>query len=466
MTMTREERLKFCSICKNRQMDINQGIICSISQASATFENECPHYIADEVAITKEAEKQKALEDSKRISGWLAFFLWVGLGGGGLVSLIYGISYVVDEGMGIFFSILYFATIISLFVTAIYAIWAFYNKRTNAVSAAKTYIVMIVLDGIIGLLLGRILKDGEWVPYIRQFVWAAIWYSFLMKSEDVDFIIPKESRTKGKVEKTTLSVYIGAIVLLLLSIVYMRESYNPDSMFFSKNTYITQSIEESNKELPMEINDGLTLQRVNMDEKVITYTFQLTSTYRYELDETYLEGNAKVNKYEMLHEFSIDPKSDEFVATCLENGYTVVYKYIDAIAEDLYQVEISPNEYSDAIKNPSYKCPSDVLSSYIYDYNVLLPVEYMGDGRLEKISMLNDSTILYEVTLPELTVDELKDIDSEYLNNYIKDEWDNLTDFVIRLAVVNQMTVGFQFKTYSGLKYLRVDITPAIYNQL
>lgn len=60
--MTREERVKFCSICKNRQMDINQGILCSQTKAYATFENECPDFIADDTAITKEAEKQKAGE--------------------------------------------------------------------------------------------------------------------------------------------------------------------------------------------------------------------------------------------------------------------------------------------------------------------------------------------------------------------------------------------------------------------
>lgn len=448
-------------------MDINQGIICSQTKAYATFENECPDFIADDTAITKEAEKQKALEDSKKISGWLALFLWVGLGGGGLFSLIKSIADVVNEGYGVYFSIVYLTIAIAVFVTAIYAIWAFYNKRTNAVSIAKTYIGIVVLDGLVGLFLSWMLNDGSMIyQTVRQLSWAAIWFSFLMKSEDVDYIIPEETRTWGKIEKIILLVYTGAIVLLLLSIVYLREAYNPDSLFFSKNTYITQSIKESNQELPMEISDGLTLQRVSLDKNVVTYTFQFTSTYKYEIDEKYMSGNAIVNKQELLYRFYSDPKSDEFVATCFDEEYSVVYRYIDALAEDLYQIEISPEEYRTAIKSELYKCPIEFISSFVNEYNTMLPVDYMGNCYLDKISLLNDSTLLYDVTLPPLSLDELQNIDSEYLRNYIKDEWNNLTDFVIRLAVINQMTIGFQFKTASGLNYLRINITPSIYNNL
>lgn len=218
--MTRTERLKFCVVCENRQMDINQGIICSLTKEYATFENECPNYIADETAIAKEAEKQKQLENSKKISGWLAFFLWVGLGWGGVSSLIKGIAAVVNDGWGVFFSIVYLTSIIAVFVTAIYAIWAFYNQRTNAVSIAQTYIGMVALDGLTGLFSLWLLNDGSTIyDTIHQFIWATIWFTFLIKSDDVDFLIPEESRTWQKAEKIIFSVYVGTVVILWLSIV-------------------------------------------------------------------------------------------------------------------------------------------------------------------------------------------------------------------------------------------------------
>ena len=78
--MTRTERLKFCVVCKNRQMDINQGIICSLTKEYATFENECPNYIADETAIAKEAEKQKQLENIRMVGFLSLGWSWLGRG--------------------------------------------------------------------------------------------------------------------------------------------------------------------------------------------------------------------------------------------------------------------------------------------------------------------------------------------------------------------------------------------------
>ena len=35
--MTREERLKFCSICQKRQMDMQRGLVCSLTNEYATL---------------------------------------------------------------------------------------------------------------------------------------------------------------------------------------------------------------------------------------------------------------------------------------------------------------------------------------------------------------------------------------------------------------------------------------------
>lgn len=46
--MTREERLQFCQTCTLRKMDLNQGLICSITGNRAEFEDKCPDFIKDE----------------------------------------------------------------------------------------------------------------------------------------------------------------------------------------------------------------------------------------------------------------------------------------------------------------------------------------------------------------------------------------------------------------------------------
>lgn len=462
--MTREERLKYCSVCKNRQMDINKGIICSLTNSQATFDENCSNYVADEIAVSKAAAKNKELEESKKISGWLSFFLWVGLFGGGVGSLIMAIKSIVEDELGIWFSTIYLSMVICLFVTAMYAIWAFYRKRTNAVSLAKTYIGMVVLDGISTLLLSRLTEDSTMAySTIRQFLWAAIWFSYLIKSDTVDFIIPKETRTWERFEKIIFSVFVGALVLFLMSIVFIRESNNPQSVFFSKNSYIVQTIEESNKELPMEIDDGHVLQRINIEKDDIVYVFQLTDSFRSEFEDEDLIEFGNIRKYEILASLCDTPEDDEFMNTCLNAGYTIIHKYIDALANDLYEIVINPEEYNNTMMNKSLPCPTEVLSAYIDKYNAMFPVDYLGDCTLEKIYKIDDLTVVYEIILPELSMEDLKTVTPAYLRSYVLENWETLSDAIIRLSVVNRMTVRFQFNTFSGLNYAKIDVTPDMY---
>ncbi|WP_124979822.1 hypothetical protein [Nonlabens xiamenensis] len=46
--MTRAEQLAFCNQCCNRKMDLQQGMICNLTDQKATFNNTCTDFIQDE----------------------------------------------------------------------------------------------------------------------------------------------------------------------------------------------------------------------------------------------------------------------------------------------------------------------------------------------------------------------------------------------------------------------------------
>lgn len=46
--MTREEQLVHCKKCTKRKMDFQQGLVCSLTNEHANFENECPNFIFDQ----------------------------------------------------------------------------------------------------------------------------------------------------------------------------------------------------------------------------------------------------------------------------------------------------------------------------------------------------------------------------------------------------------------------------------
>ncbi len=45
--MTREQHLAFCKKCTNREMDLKQGLICSLTQKKADFINDCRDFALD-----------------------------------------------------------------------------------------------------------------------------------------------------------------------------------------------------------------------------------------------------------------------------------------------------------------------------------------------------------------------------------------------------------------------------------
>lgn len=51
--MTRQEHLKFCKTCVNRQMDLKVGLTCQLTGRIADFENECDSYKLDEQQVAE-----------------------------------------------------------------------------------------------------------------------------------------------------------------------------------------------------------------------------------------------------------------------------------------------------------------------------------------------------------------------------------------------------------------------------
>lgn len=101
--MNREERLEFCTICKNRKMDFEKGLLCGITNDYAKFETLCDDYDED---LEKRAHKfirdlnacghqnaSKSLDPiSNKENGALLFIL-------GVLALLFSIKFL--AGLGI-----------------------------------------------------------------------------------------------------------------------------------------------------------------------------------------------------------------------------------------------------------------------------------------------------------------------------------------------------------------------------
>lgn len=67
--MTREEQLLFCSVCKNRILDLKQGLICSLTSEKASFDFECSDFSHDEKVKDRsfDREEEVGFDEAKSI---------------------------------------------------------------------------------------------------------------------------------------------------------------------------------------------------------------------------------------------------------------------------------------------------------------------------------------------------------------------------------------------------------------
>ena len=65
--MTRDQYLKVCRTCTNRKLDMNVGLVCSLTGSVAAFEKECKDYSHDaSVKISLDDENALSSDDLKR----------------------------------------------------------------------------------------------------------------------------------------------------------------------------------------------------------------------------------------------------------------------------------------------------------------------------------------------------------------------------------------------------------------
>ncbi|MBR2030960.1 MAG: hypothetical protein IKA04_01965 [Alistipes sp.] len=465
---TLDEKIKQCKVCKNRDFDPMCGIVCALTKEKPAFEEECDKYIEDEAQVAKQADKERELAEENDISGWLAVFLWIGLLGGALLSIgtsLFNGSF----NQGLFVAVIQVLYLIPLVLSAILAIIAFYKRWPNAVSLAKSYIIMIYMDAALSLLSLIILDNPSIVTWcIRNLVWATLWITYLHQSEKVKIVIPETVRVWKAPEKILLAIFtIVWLAVASLTVVGKLAQSNPQLLSSVNINQIDNTIKANNKNLPIDYKNGLVWSKMFKDDDSVVYLYNYKDIYKSDVDEKYTEQLALVQKHEVMAD-SATLLEDPFIGMCINAGYKVVFRYNDSVDQKLYDVVIDSEDYQKALNSEKYKCPISDIMRLINQYTADLPAEYPGGITLHNISLSSDNnTVVYNVRLPYMSADMYSTLTPAYLNNYFFENLSALLDdFIMRLAVVNQMTICFDISTASGVKYTKVNITPDKYNKI
>ena len=458
--MTREEQLKFCSVCKNRKMDMHQGMLCELTSAKADFDSTCPNYDEDAKEKAKNERIEKEYQETLTVSGWLAFFLWFGIGVGALMSCVMIIGMIPTSGYSFFGGLLEVLSILCLVAIAVLTIKAFYQKKPNAVALAKTYIAMIALDGVCSILYYIIFEEPLYLAFALQpLLWSSIWFLYLTLSTQVENMIPKTKRVWEKTEKIILGIY--ALSCLLVVVISACSMNNPSkSVLYNQEALIDATIEAANEELPNYSDPLVTQLKLVKENDNIVYAYKINNLTE-TLDEMTTWELALSNKQEMLAAVAVEEDQDVInsMKLCFDGGYNICYRYLYANGNVLYNIVINSEEYNNALQvGANFKCDDQAYQSLLDYYTSLLPVEYMGDAVLLNIQH-STNALTYYVQLPEMSEYDLIFIDQKYLKEYLVENWEALDDNLKSLAKLNGEDIIYRFFTSDGDEHCVVRLT-------
>jgi len=153
------------------------------------------------------------------IHGWLTFFLFA-LALGGLVSAGYSIFSInlADYAGNVFLLITDLLPGISLLGIALYTIYAFVNRKPNAVFWGRVYVLAVLVTNCLSICFGEFEATGlNTIQRAAQsIVWSIVWFLYLAFSKQVKEIIPKPFR---KVTKLDWGIVAGVILLPVICFV-------------------------------------------------------------------------------------------------------------------------------------------------------------------------------------------------------------------------------------------------------
>lgn len=461
--MTLEEKLKVCSICKNRKHSIKEGLICGKTGAKPAFTEECPDFDID-VAEQERQKKNTAevAEADHRRSG--AFGFYIGFIAAGAISFLINFLAYAPFTLADLLSLPFLFAIFYVYFSA-YAIYAYIENKSDAIFIAKYLSVILFLAGLPTLFTGNltdiILNLGVPVGF----------FLFLTYSKEINKRMPKEERKLTKLNK--IMVILSIIVQVFLYIGdFMGTELNAATVIDSDEKTLIKACQEQRKELPRNLNDEFYWEDMILSGDAIEFKYVYNDGMTPELGEF----AELINKYrsEIAKEATWAVRNQDQLINILANTdkYGIRYKYFSPDGKLVLDLLVPNSEIKRMISQGGYTTRRSDFLSILESYNKIIHlIEFFDGCRLCKCSLSKDGkTLHYDLKLyGGDTAESLAELTPEHMRGQIMQVIlpNMLGDVVVDLAIRNQMNISFDHTSEDVSSWkLNILIEPHEYNQL
>ena len=468
--MTREEQLKSCTICTHRCMDMHKGMLCGLTNEFADFEGACPNFEQDWKEVQKQQQIQQEMmnDEDHTVGGWLAIFLWLGIGGGALASIVTTCLVLSEWLLSTWLVVAHLVMLLCLCTIAVSTIVAFYKRKPNAKALAYTYIATIAIDGIYSIVMYFAITDApesDLALSIRSILWSVIWGAYLAFSTRVENIVPRP-RTWQTFEKMLAGIIVSMYILMAIVTIDMQN--NENSIFYNQRQVVKTILQETNKELPYQDIDGVISQRLFLQKDTIVYSYKLTQTDIKDCAAEDLQLTGMHTKQSILQETALQSPDATLsgLEYFFEHNYSVSFRYYDKWNTLLYSVVINPEDYANALAvGNQFRCDEADFQKAEDIVKTRLPIAYLWeDAELKDIYHTTDN-LYYVIQFTDAYFADVCQIDKSYFRQTILSHFAELEDAVVLMAEMNQMNIVFSLCGIDSKRTIDIVITPQDYIQ-
>ena len=461
--MTLEEKLKVCSICKNRKHSIKEGLVCGKTGRKPEFADECPDFDID-IAEQERLKKNTAelAEADHRRSG--AFGFYIGFIAAGALAFIMTFLAYAPFTLADLLSLPFLFAIFYVYFSA-YAIYAYIEKKSDAIFIAKYLSVILLLSGLPTLFTGNL------TDIIFNLGVPVGFFLFLTYSKEINKRMPKEERKLTKLNK--IMVILSIIVQVFLYIGdFMGTELNAATVMDSDEKMLKEICKQQKETLPRNLNEEFYWADMRLNGDVVEFIYVYNEGMTPELGEL----AELINKYssEIAKETTwAVRKQDQLIDILADtNRYGIRYKYYSPDGKLVLDLLVPNSEIKRMISQGGYTTRRSDFISILESYNRIIHlIEFFDGCRLCKCSLSNDGrTIHYDLKLyGGDTAESLAELTPEHMRGQIMQVIlpNMLGDFVVDLAIRNQMSISFNHTSEDVSSWsLNVLIEPHEYNQL
>lgn len=421
----RSTKLELCRHCRNRKFDKARGLFCGLTDDKPQFEETCPDYVEDKasVEIDKEREKGKSnreWEDKTKTS--LFIYITVGV-------CVVGVLGMVLTGFLIGLGIVSATQLAVITLMAALTGAAFYKHSLNAMSLAKSYIMLALINVMFSMVMTVCVFNG---------------------TESMNVL--------------WLTIYVIIEVLLAGGCIY---NYLKKSDKGSLNSEI-KARQAGLAEHPVDCGDGVLYIGIKKEGPcTVVDEYIVTDAYSRIHDVSAMRERTVAMKYEYLS--ATKENYDSFAETCFKLGWSIEVRYFDPNKALLGSYSISPEEYyrTKNLTAGKWVCPKDVLEKMIVTEKATYPTNFSPESERINVALNSNATeLVYEIRFGLMAQEKLLTMSSSDLLNYVTENWDGSSTPLRELAEVDGLIITYNFKTSTGTDLCTVKVGPEKYSQL